>query len=104
MVPAGDSGAEGVFQVEVAYARPDEQAIISLEVKEGTTVGEAVARSGIADRFPEVDLDRNKVGIFGRLVDPRTPLRPQDRVEIYRPLTVDPKESRRRRAKKRQGK
>jgi putative ubiquitin-RnfH superfamily antitoxin RatB of RatAB toxin-antitoxin module len=87
-----------LIAVEVAYARPDQQLIIPLEVAEGTTVAEAIERSGIRERFPEIDLGRNKVGIFGKLSKPTTPLRPGDRVEIYRQLVADPKEVRRRRA------
>lgn len=84
--------------VEVAYARPDEQLILALEVAPGTTAREAVEQSGILERFPEIDLGKNKLGIFGRLVKADTELRPRDRVEIYRPLIADPKEIRRQRA------
>lgn len=86
------------FKVEVAYALPDNQAILSLEVEEGATVREAIERSGIRERFPEIDLDQNKVGIFGKLTKLDQPLRPKDRVEIYRPLIADPKEVRKQRA------
>ncbi len=86
--------------VEVAYARPDVQVILELEVPRGTTLVEAIRRSGILERFPEIDLARNKVGIFGRLSKPDTVLREGDRVEIYRPLIADPKASRRKRAEK----
>ncbi|HKJ77564.1 MAG TPA: RnfH family protein [Gammaproteobacteria bacterium] len=86
------------FKVEVAYALPDNQAILSLEVEEGTTVREAIERSGIRERFPEIDLDQNKVGIFGKLTKLDQSLRPKDRVEIYRPLIADPKEVRKQRA------
>lgn len=84
--------------VEVAYARPEEQLIIELEVAPGTTVAQAIETSGILERFPEIDLARNKVGIFGKLTSLDIPLRDKDRVEIYRPLIADPKEVRRRRA------
>lgn len=84
--------------VEVAYARPDEQLILELEVAPGTTAKQAVEQSGILERFPEIDLKENKLGIFGRLVKADTELRPHDRVEIYRPLIADPKEIRRQRA------
>ena len=86
------------FRVEVAYARPDHQVIIALEVPEGTTIEGAIELSGICDEFPEIDLTRNKVGIFGRLQKLHTVLRERDRVEIYRPLIADPKEVRRQRA------
>ncbi|RMG33340.1 MAG: RnfH family protein [Gammaproteobacteria bacterium] len=84
--------------VEVAYARPDEQRIIELQVPPGTTVGEAIERSGITELFPEIDLARNKVGIFGKLGKLDAVLQPGDRVEIYRPLIADPKEARKKRA------
>jgi putative ubiquitin-RnfH superfamily antitoxin RatB of RatAB toxin-antitoxin module len=86
------------FRVEVAYARADEQLILPLDVEVGTTVEEAIRRSGILRRFEEIDLDVNKVGIFGRLAKLDQPLRPEDRVEVYRALIADPKEVRRRRA------
>jgi uncharacterized protein len=84
--------------VEVAYARPGAQLILELTVPEGTTVDEALRASGIAERFPEIDLDSAKVGIFGKLTKRDTVLRPKDRVEIYRPLIADPKEVRKQRA------
>ena len=90
------------FQVEVAYARPDVQVIIPLEVEAGTTLAEAIHVSGILEQFPEIDLAKNKVGIFGKLAKPDTVLREKDRVEIYRPLIADPKESRRKRAAKKE--
>ncbi len=86
------------IHVEVAYARPDQQVIISLDVPEGTSVEDAIRLSGITDRFPEIDLSRNKVGVFGKLSKLTAPLRAKDRVEIYRPLIADPKEIRRQRA------
>jgi len=67
-------------------------------VEEGTTVGVAIERSGILDEFPEIDLAVNRVGIFGKVAKLDAPLAPGDRVEIYRALIADPKESRKRRA------
>ena len=93
-----DEPADKRIPVEVAYARPDEQAIVPLEVNRGTTVEEAVELSGICHQFPEIDLKTNKVGIFGKLTKLKAELRPGDRVEIYRPLIADPKEVRRQRA------
>jgi putative ubiquitin-RnfH superfamily antitoxin RatB of RatAB toxin-antitoxin module len=88
-----------MIPVEVAYAKPERQLIVELEVPEGTTVEQAVRASGILAEFPEIDLGgRNKVGIFGKVVPLTRSLRPHDRVEIYRPLIADPKEIRRRRA------
>lgn len=84
------------FEVEVVYALPSEQALVALKVVPGTTVEEAIRRSGLLERFTEIDLAVNKVGIFGRLAPLSRELGAGDRVEIYRPLLADPKEVRRR--------
>jgi uncharacterized protein len=84
--------------VEVAYALPERQALVTLVSPVGTTVGEAIEQSGLLPQFPEIDLKLNKVGIFGKIVALTTVLRDGDRVEIYRPLTADPKAIRRLRA------
>ncbi len=86
------------IKVEVAYALPQEQVIVPLDVEPGTTVKQAVERSGILQRFMEIDLKTNKVGVFGKLAKLDRVLRANDRVEIYRPLIADPKEVRRQRA------
>ena len=86
------------IKVEVAYARPDAQLILPLFVQEGITALDAIEASGIALKFPEIDLAQNKIGIFGKLVKSDTVLRDKDRVEIYRKLLADPKEVRRLRA------
>jgi uncharacterized protein len=86
--------------IEVAYAKPDMQTIISLDVKPGTTLIEAIKLSGILEQFPEIDLAQNKFGIFSKASSADTVLREKDRVEIYRPLIADPKDSRRKRAEK----
>ncbi len=87
-----------LIHIEVAYARPDEQVIIPLELEEGATVADAIRQSKIADRYPEINLDSNKVGIFGKLARLDSVLKARDRVEIYRPLIADPKEMRKQRA------
>jgi putative ubiquitin-RnfH superfamily antitoxin RatB of RatAB toxin-antitoxin module len=84
--------------VEVAYARPDTQVIIPLEVVSGTTIEQAIQRSGVLEMFPEIDLGKDKVGIFGKLGKLAQALREKDRVEIYRPLIADPKQVRKQRA------
>lgn len=91
-----------MIRVEVAFARPDKQEIISLDVDEGTTAVEAVKRSGIAAVFPEVDPENDDMGIFGKVIKNPSDhkLRDGDRVEIYRPLKIDPKQARLNRAKK----
>lgn len=88
------------IEIEVVYALPRNQVTRQLNVPLGTTAEQAVQFSGIINLFPEIDLLRNRLGIFGKLIKPGTTLRNRDRVEIYRPLIVDPKESRRQRAKK----
>lgn len=90
--------SEAHFKVEVAYARPDRQWLVAVEVAQGATVEQAVRASGILEKCPEIDLAGNKVGIFGKLCKLDQRLRAGDRVEIYRPLIADPKEVRRKRA------
>ncbi|MBA4142134.1 MAG: RnfH family protein [Nitrosospira sp.] len=87
------------IQVEVVYALPENQIMRQFYVPSHTTIEHAVELSGIPGLFPEIDLSRNKLGIFGKVVKPGTALRENDRIEIYRPLVADPKESRRMRAK-----
>ena len=86
------------IMIEVIYALPHEQALHQLTVPIGTTAGQVVELLRIKEILSGVDLSHNKIGIFGKLVRPETVLRNRDRVEIYRPLTIDPKEARRRRA------
>jgi putative ubiquitin-RnfH superfamily antitoxin RatB of RatAB toxin-antitoxin module len=90
----------GIIDVEVVYALPQRQVLRQLSVSPHTTVEQAVELSGLKSLFPEIDSSINKLGIFGKLVKPSTVLRNLDRVEIYRPLITDPKESRRQRAAK----
>lgn len=91
-----------MIRVEVAFARPDKQEIITLNVEEGITAVDAVKQSGIVKVFPEIDPDTNNMGIFGKAIkNPAShELRDGDRVEIYRPLRIDPKQARLNRAKK----
>ncbi len=84
--------------VEVAYALPDDQLILKLEVPEGSTAELAIRESGILERYPDIDLAQQKIGIFGKLKKLNEVLRSGDRVEIYRPLIADPKEVRKQRA------
>jgi uncharacterized protein len=86
------------MRVWVVYALPDRQAVEELELPESATVAEAVARSGLLQRFPEIGARPLACAIFGRAVADSQVLRAGDRVEILRPLLVDPKESRRRAA------
>jgi uncharacterized protein len=89
-----------LMQVEVAFALPDEQVLLRIEIAAGSTVREAILASRILERFPLIDLDAAPVGIFSRPCALGDVLRNGDRVEIYRPLAMDPKEARRRRAGK----
>lgn len=86
------------FEIEVAYAKPEEQVILTVTGEPGITVEQAVERSRIAERFPEIDLASAKFGVFGKAAKADAPLQPGDRVEIYRPLIADPKEARKKRA------
>ena len=86
------------IQVEVAYALPHQQVIMPVRLAGDSTVEEAIKRSGILEKFPEIKLAEFKVGIFSKLTKLETVLRDKDRVEIYRPLIADPKEVRRQRA------
>jgi len=86
--------------VEVAYALPEEQVIISIKVPTKSDVKQAIKKSGIQKKFPNIDLSKNKVGIFGKKTTLNHPLKNRDRIEIYRPLILDPKEMRRKRAAK----
>ncbi len=87
-----------MIHVEVAYARADEQLILALDVEPGTTLRQAVERSGMLERFPEIDLDKGKLGVFGKLSKADAEIKAGERVEIYRPLIADPKEVRKQRA------
>lgn len=89
------------MRIEVAYARPDRQVILVVEVNPGTTLLEAIRSSGVLDQFPEIDLDRQPCGVFGKVRPLEHVLESADRVEIYRPLAIDPKSARRRRAARR---
>ena len=86
--------------VEIAYALPEEQVIISIKVPSKSDVKQAIEKSGIQKKFPSIDLSKNKVGIFGKKTTLDHVLKNRDRIEIYRPLILDPKEMRRKRAKK----
>jgi uncharacterized protein len=89
---------DGLIDVAVVYALPERQWLVGLRLPKGTRVGEAIERSGLAARLPGVDLAGLPVGIFGRPTTRDAELRNGDRVELYRPLLCDPKETRRQRA------
>jgi putative ubiquitin-RnfH superfamily antitoxin RatB of RatAB toxin-antitoxin module len=87
------------MQVEIVFALPERQVLEALDLEDGATVAEAIARSGIERSFPGVVLSELQVGIWGRAVDRGRVLRDGDRVEIYRPLEIDPREARRLKAR-----
>lgn len=90
--------SDAPIRVEVVYALPAEQPILQVSLAEGATVEDAIRASGVLDAHPDIDLTKNKVGIFSKLVKLDEKVRDRDRVEIYRPLIADPKEVRRKRA------
>lgn len=94
----GDEGESPVISVEVAYGIPRKQAVMRVELRAGSTVAEAIERSGVRAQFPGLVVDPSAVGIFGRKVSMEQVLQTGDRVEIYRPLIADPREIRRQRA------
>ncbi|MGH8442944.1 MAG: RnfH family protein [Nevskiaceae bacterium] len=90
----------GRLAIEVAYARAPEPLVLALEVAEGTTLRQAIERSGVLLRCPEIDLGVNGIGVFGRTRGLDEAVASGDRIEIYRPLPADPREQRRRRARR----
>lgn len=86
------------IQVEVVFALPEKQTLVTLHLPEGATARDAVDASGLVAAHPEVDFGSLKLGIWAKLAKPETVLRDRDRVEIYRPLIADPKEVRKQRA------
>ena len=87
-----------MLKVEVCYALPDKQVLVPLVLAEGATLQQALEASGLLEKHPEIDLRKNKFGIFAKLSRLDTALRDRDRVEIYRPLIADPREVRKQRA------
>jgi putative ubiquitin-RnfH superfamily antitoxin RatB of RatAB toxin-antitoxin module len=86
------------ISIELVYALADKQTLLTFDVPQGTTLGQAVELSGIRAKHPEIDTVKGKFGIFSKLTKPDVVLREKDRIEIYRPLIADPKEVRRKRA------
>lgn len=87
-----------VIAVEVAYATAERQKIVAMQLDANATLADAISRSGILNAFPDIDLSRHKVGVFGRVGSLTQTLQDGDRVEIYRPLQQHPMDARRRRA------
>ena len=86
-----------MLKIEVVYGLPDKQVLKKMNVQNGCTAREAVCQSGLNEIFSELDLQTAPLGIFGKSVKDETLLRDKDRIEIYRPLLIDPKEARRKR-------
>jgi putative ubiquitin-RnfH superfamily antitoxin RatB of RatAB toxin-antitoxin module len=86
------------LKIQICYAEPDFQLLRDLTVAEGTTIQQAIMQSGILREVAAIDLTACKLGVYGKLKPPDTVLREHDRIEIYRPLIADPKETRRLRA------
>ena len=87
------------MKIEITYALPDRQELVTINLPEGSTVMQAVEASGLLQKYPEIDPGGvNKLGVFAKLAKADTVLRDRDRVEIYRPLIADPKEVRRQKA------
>jgi putative ubiquitin-RnfH superfamily antitoxin RatB of RatAB toxin-antitoxin module len=90
-------------RVEVVYALPHGEDCVPVALAPGMTALDALRASGMLERHPQIDLRSHRLGIFGKVVAPGAPLADGDRLEIYRPLALDPKEARRRRALRRRG-
>lgn len=90
-----------LVNVQLCYAAPLREYFRELSVAPGTTIEQAIIQSGVLQDIPGIDLAVQPVGIFGKKQPLDTVLRERDRIEIYRPLLADPKESRRRRSEKR---
>lgn len=86
------------LNIEVVYAQADRQEVVKLTLAVGATVKSAVEASGLLQKYPDIDLSKNKLGVFAKLVKADAVLQDKDRVEIYRPLIADPKEVRKQRA------
>lgn len=84
------------MKISVSYAHPEKPAWMRLDVDEGCTLRAAIERSGILARYEDIDLERNKVGVFGKIKPLDTVLAEGDRVEIYQPIVIDPKTAPRR--------
>jgi len=95
---AGPAADRGDLEVEVIYAEPLRHAVIRLKLPAGSTLQHAIEASGITRKFPQIDLAKCTLGIYGKLARADTVLAAQDRIEIYRPLLADPKDIRKQRA------
>ena len=90
--------SDSLIRVEIVFAKPGEQVLEQLQASASDTIESVIRKSGILERFPEIDLGSNKVGVFGKAAALSATLNDGDRIEIYRPLIADPKEARKKRA------
>ena len=97
--PVQSMDKQDTIDIEVAYARPDRQRVISVRVQLGTAPGEVLRLSKLAEDFPEIEVASCRLGVFGRVIADDYGVKAGDRIEIYRPLIADPKDVRRRRAR-----
>ncbi|MCC2957374.1 RnfH family protein [Massilia sp. IC2-477] len=95
--------ADAMLQVYVCYAKAGEEFLCPMKVVPGTTIGAAIEMSGVLEAYPDINLSTQPVGIYAKKKTLDTVLRERDRIEIYRPLVADPKDSRRKRAAKKEG-
>jgi putative ubiquitin-RnfH superfamily antitoxin RatB of RatAB toxin-antitoxin module len=95
----GDSNSIAVM---VCYATANQQVIIPLELPPQTNILQAIQQSGVLDQYTEIDLAKNTIGVFGKLVNLDQVLQDKDRIEIYRPLRINPMDARRSRAAREQ--
>lgn len=86
------------INIEVCYAQLDKQSLVNIKLASGSTLQQALETSGLLEKHPEIDLKKNKFGVWNKLSKLDAVLRDKDRVEIYRPLIADPKEVRKQRA------
>jgi len=87
------------IDIQVVYATVKEQCVVPVQVSRGTTIGQAIQQSGILDIFPEINLKEQKVGVYGKLKTLEDFVQMGDRIEIYRPLLIDPKDARKSRGR-----
>lgn len=96
----GSESTFGAIDIQICFARKQSVTIIKLSLPRNSTIHDAFEINQILKKYPEIDFDICKVGIFGKLASLNTVLQQGDRIEIYRPLTADPMEARRRRVAK----
>lgn len=84
-----------IMEIEIAYARPEQQRIVRLQVPVGSSVRQVLLQSGLGDEFAEIDIQHCPIGVFGREITDDYVIRAGDRIEIYRPLEREPRDARR---------